>query len=468
MYNADVMSIINNKNKESDSISSAQIIPLGFLALILLGAFLLLLPISTAKGFHTDLLTALFTSTTSTCVTGLVVVDTFNHWSRFGKIVILILIQLGGLGVIAVSSTVMLLLHMKLSLSKRLLIMDAFNLNSLNGLVKFLTKVVKGTLLIELFGAILYSIRFIPRFGLGYGIWISVFTSVSAFCNAGIDVIGPDSLISFNSDPLVLAVTSFLIIMGGLGYVVWFDMLAVARKTNVGKGGLKYFFKRLNEHTKLVLSITLFLLVSGTIFVYLLECENPSTIGNMSFGDQIMNCFFQSVSFRTAGFASIPQQGLKDSTALMGCFYMFIGGSPVGTAGGVKTVTVFMVLLNAVAFIRNRDENVIFNRNVPDRIVDKAVAIVTVSFMITFVFTTLLMTTGNISLTDAIYEVTSATATVGLSRGLTPNLTEFGKIIIIICMYLGRIGPISMAIFFSARKPSKNDIGYADGKYLVG
>lgn len=460
------MSIKNNNKKEA--ISSAQIIPLGFLAMIIVGTILLWLPISTASGQHTSLLTAVFTATTSTCVTGLVVVDTYLHWSLFGKIVILILIQLGGLGIIAVSSTIMLMLHKKFSLSSRLLIMDAFNLSSLNGLVKFLTKVLKGTFFVEFVGACLYSIRFIPQFGVGRGIWYSVFTSISAFCNAGIDIIGPNSLIDYNTDPLIITVTTLLIVLGGLGYVVWFDIIAVGRKTNIGKGGLKFFAKRLSEHTKLVIALTVFLLLSGAIFVFILEYNNPETIGNMTLGDKILNSFFQSVTFRTAGFAAVPQQGLKESTAFMGCLYMFIGGSPVGTAGGVKTVTVFMVALNTVAFIRNRDENVIFNRNVTSDIMRKATAIVTVSFTITFVFTTIIMAVEGLNIADGLYEVASATATVGLSRGITPTLGTAGRIIIIICMYLGRIGPISMAIFFSARKPDKNDVHFADGTYMVG
>lgn len=460
------MSIKNNNKKEA--ISSAQIIPLGFLAMIIVGTILLFLPIATAQGEHTSLLTALFTATTSTCVTGLVVVDTYAHWSLFGKIVILILIQLGGLGIIAVSSTVMLMLHRKFSLSNRLLIMDAFNLNSLNGLVKFLTKVVKGTFFVEFVGACLYSIRFIPQFGIGRGIWYSVFTSISAFCNAGIDIIGPNSLIDYNTDPLILTVTTILIVLGGLGYVVWFDIITVGRQTNIGKGGLKFFFKRLNEHTKLVISLTVALLLSGAVIVFIFEHNNPETIGNMSLGNQIFNSFFQSVTFRTAGFAAVPQQGLTESTAFVGCLYMFIGGSPVGTAGGVKTVTIFMVALNTIAFIRNRDESVIFNRNVTSDIMRKATAIVTVSFTITFVFTTVLMAVEGLNIADGLYEVASATATVGLSRGITPTLGRWGRMIIIVCMYLGRIGPISMAIFFSSKKPGKNDIEYADGKYLVG
>lgn len=462
------MTAMSIKNNNKEAISSAQIIPLGFLAMIIVGTILLFLPIATAKGEHTSLLTALFTATTSTCVTGLVVVDTYAHWSLFGKIVILILIQLGGLGIIAVSSTVMLMLHRKFSLSNRLLIMDAFNLNSLNGLVKFLTKVVKGTFFVEFVGACLYSIRFIPQFGIGRGIWYSVFTSISAFCNAGIDIIGPNSLIDYNTDPLILTVTTILIVLGGLGYVVWFDIITVGRQTNIGKGGLKFFFKRLNEHTKLVISLTVALLLSGAVIVFILEHNNPETIGNMSLGNQIFNSFFQSVTFRTAGFAAVPQQGLTESTAFVGCLYMFIGGSPVGTAGGVKTVTIFMVALNTIAFIRNRDESVIFNRNVTSDIMRKATAIVTVSFTITFVFTAVLMAVEGLNIADGLYEVASATATVGLSRGITPTLGHWGRMIIIVCMYLGRIGPISMAIFFSSKKPGKNDIEYADGKYLVG
>lgn len=462
-------STINNKHRID--FSSAQIIPLGFLLLIMLGTFLLMLPVSTAEGNCTDAVTALFTSTTSVCVTGLVVVDTFSHWSLFGQIVILLLIQLGGLGIVAVTSTFMLALRRKFSLKSRLLLMDAYNLDTLRGLVRFLTGVLKGTFFVEIIGACLYSIRLIPAFGPARGIWYSVFTSISAFCNAGIDVLGSNSLINYNQDPLILNTTMFLIILGGLGYVVWFDFLSAikaARKINKSGKGYVTVWGRLNEHSKLAVTLTVMLILSGSILVFILEYNNSATIGDMSLPSKILNSIFQSVTFRTAGFASIPQESLSPATALMGCIYMFIGGSPTGTAGGVKTVSFFAVFLSTVSFIRGRNQCVVYNRTLSNNTIKKASAIVAFSFLVTASLAIALIAIENIDAMDGIYELVSATATVGLSRGVTANLHTAGRLIVILAMYLGRIGPISLAVFFTQRTAKNNDIRYADGKYIVG
>ena len=440
-------------------ISSAQIIPLGFFALILFGTVILALPISTAPGEKTTVLTALFTSTTSVCVTGLVVVDTFSHWSVFGQAVILLLIQLGGLGVITIYSAFILKLRKKMSLKDQILLMDAFNLSTPDGLFGFLGRVLRGTFLVEGAGALLYLPAFIPRFGLVKGIWVSVFTSISAFCNAGIDIIGPNSLMDYVSDPLVLITTMLLIVIGGIGFIVWFDITACLRR------GAK---KRLSEHTKLVLSVTLALIMTGAAAIFILEGNNPMTLGKMGLGDKILNSLFQSVTFRTAGFASFSQKGLTESSAFIGLTLMFIGGSPVGTAGGIKTVTFYVILKNAVSFILNRNETVILNRRVNRSFVQEATAIMTVSLSVALVFTVLLCATNHVSITDGAYEIFSATATVGLSRELTPHVDRFGRVAIIICMYLGRIGPISLALFFRMRHSPKNSVSAAEGKFIVG
>ena len=454
--------------KKKIKLTSAQIIPISFFIAIIIGTIILMLPISTAEGQSTDFVTALFTSTTSLCVTGLVVVDTYLHWSFFGKIMILILIQLGGLGIIAVTSSLMLIIHRKFSLSHYVMLHDAFNLDTMSGLLKFLKRVFMGTFLVEGVGALVYMLVFIPKFGILKGTWYSVFTSISAFCNAGIDILGPDSLISYNGNVLLIINTIFLIVMGGLGYVVWFDICRGIKAKQRKKYSFSTMVKRFSEHTKLVLSLTFFLILSGAILVFLMEYNNPDTIGDMSLGKKILNSIFQSVTFRTAGFATVPQQSLTEGTALIGLFYMFIGGSPVGTAGGVKTVTIFFVILNGVSFIRNREEVVVYKRRLSNGMMQKASAIVFVSFFVTFAFLVLLLVTNDVGLTDASYEVFSATATVGLSRALTPTLNVAGRLIIIICMYLGRIGPISMALFFSYGGKSKNRISYAEGNYFVG
>ncbi len=449
-------------------LKSAQLIPISFLAAIIIGTILLMLPVSTASGKGADFVTALFTATTSICVTGLVVVDTFAYWSLFGKIVILIMIQLGGLGIITVTSVLMLMINKRFTLSQSLMLHDAFNLDSMSGLIRFLAGVLKGTFLVEGIGALVYMIVFIPKYGAGRGVWYSVFTAISAFCNAGIDILGPDSLISFQNNSLVLINTMFLIVLGGLGYVVWFDIIS-----GFGNGAKKKYsagliIRRFSEHTKLVLWLTIVLILIGSVSVYVMEYSNSDTIGEMSGGYKILNSIFQSVTFRTAGFAAVPQQSLRDGSCLVGIILMFIGGSPVGTAGGIKTVTFFLAILNTISFIRGRNENVVFGRKVTSDMIHKSAAIITVSFMVTFVFLVLLICIDGVPLIDGMYEMFSATATVGLSRALTPSLSTLGRLLVVLAMYLGRIGPISMALFFNSGANDRNYVSYAKGKFYVG
>lgn len=447
---------------------STRMIPLGFLGMILIGTILLMLPCSTAAGEKTGWLTAVFTSTTSVCVTGLVVVDTYVHWSLFGKWVILILIQAGGLGFIAVYSLILLMLNKKMDMKSRVLIHDAFNLDTLRGMIIFLKRVLKGTLLVEGVGALFYMIRFIPQYGVTTGIWYSVFHAVSAFCNAGIDILGANSLISYQHDLLINVVTMSLIIMGGLGYVVWFDLYVKGKLAIERKWSFRAWIRSLGEHTKLVLAISLVLIFVGAICIFIFECANPKTMGDLPLGEKILASLFQSVTFRTAGFATIPQEGLTDSTALFGLLLMFIGGSPVGTAGGVKTVTIFLILLNMLSFVKERDEAVVFSRSLSERDMNKAAAIVFVSFSMTLILLLLLMQTNPVNLVDAAYEVFSATGTVGLSRALTSGLNRSGRLILIAAMYLGRIGPISMALFFNSKSSGKNKIHFVRGHYYIG
>ncbi len=451
------------KNK----LKSAQLIPISFLAAIIVGTILLMLPVSSASGEGADFITALFTATTSICVTGLVVVDTFAYWSLFGKIVILIMIQLGGLGVITVTSVLMLMINKRFTLSQSLMIHDAFNLDSMSGLIRFLSGVLKGTFAVEGLGALVYMIVFVPKFG-AKGIWYSVFTAISAFCNAGIDILGPDSLISYNTNKIILFNTMALIILGGLGYVVWFDIVKGIVEGRRKGYSLRVINRRFSEHTKLVIWLTAFLIIVGATAVFAMEYSNPETIGNMGAGDKIINSVFQSVTFRTAGFAAVPQQSLRDGSCILGAILMFIGGSPVGTAGGIKTVTFFLAILNTISFIRGRNENVVFGRKVTSDMIHKSAAIITVSFMVTFVFLILLVCIDGVSTVDGMYEMFSATATVGLSRALTPTLSSPGRILVIIAMYLGRIGPISMALFFNNGINDRNLISYAKGRFYVG
>ena len=449
-------------------ISSKYLIPLSFFLTIIIGAILLMLPAASATGEATGPLTALFTSTTSVCVTGLVVVDTYAHWSLFGQFIILILVQIGGLGVVAVGSMIMLVGKRKFNLGSRTLLNDALNVEKNRGLLSFLTRIFKGTFIVEGIGAVLYAIDFVPRLGFSRGIWSAVFQSVSAFCNAGMDVVGPNSMIDFHYNGLLMTVTMVLIILGGLGFVVWFDLIDSIK--NAIKNRLSFYkmLKRLTIHSKVVLLMTGFLLVLGTIGIFISEYSNPDTIGEMSLAGKLSNSLFQSVTFRTAGFASVPQDMLTESSCFIGYILMFIGGSPIGTAGGIKTVTFFLVMMNVTSYIKGRNENLVFNKSVSTELMRKAAAIVFVSMITVFIMTFALMGLEGVNLTDALYEIVSALATVGLSRGLTPLLGRAGRIIIIISMYLGRIGPISMALFFIKGNGMDNRVRHSEGKFYVG
>lgn len=461
-------SILKNKKMKQKKLSPAHTIPISFLITILIGALLLMLPFSSASGKATDFLTALFTATTSVCVTGLVVVDTYAHWSFFGQLIIMILVQMGGLGMIAIAATLMLLTHKKFSLGDRMLLQDSFNLSSGTKLLTFLVRVLKGTLLTEGAGAILYSLVFIPKFGFIKGLWISIFNSVSAFCNAGMDVIGQGSLANYRNDPIVMTTTMMLIIMGGLGFVVWFDVLHAAKEGVKKKFSPITVIKRFSEHSKLVLSFTLILITSGTLIFLLTEYNNPGTIGNMSFGEKLTNCLFQSITLRTAGFTTIPQENLTVASCLVSYLFMFIGGSPIGTAGGVKTVTLFLLFMNVRSYVRNENQNVIFNKRVSIDSMRKAAAVVYVSIFATLTLAVLLSIFNPVPMEDALFEVVSACGTVGLSRNLTAALNPMGRIIIVVAMFLGRTGPISMVAFFSGNESNKNNINYSEGVFYVG
>lgn len=455
-------------DKNKIKISPVNLIPLSFLFTILIGTALLMIPIATAEGEKTSLLTALFTATTSTCVTGLVVVDTYAHWSVFGQLIMLILVQIGGLGVVTVASMIMLLGRKKFTLGDRLLLGDSMNVEKNRGLLGFLVRVFRGVFITEGIGALLYAVKFVPQYGFLKGMWASIFQSISAFCNAGMDILGPNSMIDFRESYYIMFVTMMLIVVGGLGFVVWFDLVDGI------KDGIKKHFSfgriisRLSEHTKLVLMITFILLIFGTVFIFVAEYNNPETMAGMSLGQKLLNSLFQSVTLRTAGFASVPQAGLTEASCVIGHVLMFIGGSPVGTAGGIKTVTAFLVFMNALSYIRGRNETVVFRKKVSTELMRKASAVVFVSLITIFVMTLLLLSRGGITLNDASYEVVSALGTVGLSRNLTPNLDAGGKLIIIVSMFLGRIGPISMALFFTNKKQLSNRVRYSEGKFYVG
>ena len=436
--------------KSRFTITTTHYILFSFLAAILVGSVLLTLPISSASGQATPFIDALFTATTATCVTGLVVVPTVTAWSLFGQIVILILIQIGGLGIITIMASITVFLHRRMGLADRLLLQDAFNLNTLSGL--------------EGIGACIYMTVFVPQFGLK-GIWISIFTSISAFCNAGIDIIAENSLCDYALNPIMNITTCLLIILGGLGYIVWWDLMRVSKLRRTRKSP---FWRSLTLHSKIVISATAGLILVGGILILLFEYGNPNTIGGLSLLEKIEVALFQSVTTRTAGFATIPQENLSNASAIICLLLMFIGGSPVGTAGGIKTVTFVVLIASAFATIRNQKEVNLFGRALSKEAVSKAVAVTCMSFTIMFVSTILLSAVTNADALDILYETVSATATVGLTRNLTPILNIYGKLIIIATMYLGRVGPISLAVAFNFKREKKNIIKNPTEEISVG
>ena len=448
--------------KKKFTLSTTQIILLSFLVTILLGSVLLALPISSADGEAVPYLDALFTATTSTCVTGLVTLPTVSAWSVFGQIVILLLIQIGGLGLITIMSGLMILLNVKMGIGDRMLIQDAFNLNTMSGLAKFVKNVLFGTLIIEGVGAILYMIVFIPEFG-ARGIWISVFNSVSAFCNAGIDIIAENSLCNYATNPLINIVTSALIVLGGLGYIVWWDVLRVIKSRSPKK-----IFRHLTLHSKIAITVTAGLIFVGAILIFAFEYANPLTIGEMSLFDKIQVSFFQSITTRTAGFATIAQENLTNASAAVSIILMLIGGSPVGTAGGMKTVTIAVLVCSAFATIRNKNDATLFGRRISVESINKAVAVVVMFLTICAASTIFLMATSDATAIDAVYEAVSATATVGLSRNFTATLNTVGKLIIILTMYFGRVGPISLAVALGSKNESQNVISEPTENISIG
>lgn len=454
--------------KKKKELSTTQIIMLGFFALIMAGALLLMLPICSKEGVVTPFLTSLFTATTCVCVTGLVVVDTYAHWSSVGHIVMLILIQCGGLGVVTLSTYILTLLGQKIGLKQRLLLEDALNLDTMSGLIRFIKRVFKGTFLVEGIGALLYMLVFVPEMGIK-GVWVAIFNAVSAFCNAGIDIIGPNSLTPYVGNPIVNITTMLLIIISGIGFVVWWDVLNVFKLYKNKEIHPRYLWRRLRLHSKIAICTTAGLLLSGCLFVLILEWSNPLTLGPLSIPVKIQAAMFQSVTLRTAGFVSISQKGLYDSTAFLCLLLMFIGGSPVGTAGGIKTTTAAVLFFAAWSTIKGRDDTIAFRRKINPATVRKALSVTLISLSVTMIALVLMLTFCEGDFMDIAYEVVSAIGTVGLTRSLTPGLNVIGKVIIIICMFLGRTGPISLVMAFNdIKSTAPGHVEYPEESITVG
>ena len=441
----------------------------GFLVALLVGTILLMLPVSSASGNGTDFITALFTATTSLCVTGLVVVPTYAYWSIFGKVIILILIQLGGLGIISFTIGFLIIIGKKISLKERKMIQESYNLDSAQGVLKILRKIFGITVKIEGIGAILYSIQFIPEYGIVKGICYSVFHSVSAFCNAGIDIIGNDSFVKYHGNVLVNLTTVMLIICGGIGFIVWLDIGGIISEIRNKKLRPNKFIERMKLHTKLVLITTAILVGGGFLFILLFEYNNPDTLGNMTFGNKCLAALFEAVTLRTAGFITVPQAGFRDGTFMIMCGMMIVGGSPLGTAGGIKTTTLALVFLLTWATIKGKDDIEVCRRRINKQNVRSAVAIGTIVLSILAVAIMALSFTEDAPLKVITFEAVSALGTVGLSMDFTASLTAIGKLIIIVLMFFGRVGPITIAMAMAGRARKDRKItNYPEKRVMSG
>ena len=457
------------KKEKSFELHTTQIIALGFVIMILIGSFLLSLPMAAADRVVTPYIDALFTATTSSCVTGLVTVTTGEHWSLFGQAVILIMIQLGGLGVVSFTTLLLIMADKRINLKQRLLIQEAYGFDTLTGLVRMVKKMLKGTIIVEGIGALFYMLIYIPRYGVMKGAWVSVFTAVSAFCNAGMDLMGADSMMGYVDHPLMNMITMALIVIGGIGFIVWWDVIEMFKRIRNEKMSVKMSWRYMSLHSKVVLTVTAFLIIGGAAVFFMLEYNNPLTMGNLSLGGKLWASLFQSVTLRTAGFASIDQSGLRTASVLLGCVFMFIGGSPGGTAGGVKTATVALLAFAVMSMIAGKEDVELGRRRISRGNVMKGLSVVLlqVFFLMISTFAMCCLETEH-SLTVIMYETFSALGTVGLTMGLTESLSLAGKIVIIASMYFGRLGPITMAMMLNSNtKKQKGHIKFPDGKIYV-
>lgn len=441
--------------------SSTRIISIGFLLVILLGTTLLCLPISTKNGEGADFLTALFTATSATCVTGLIVEDTYQFWSLFGQIVIISLIQIGGLGFMAIATLFSIIVRRTISLKERLLISEAIGYGQTAGVVRISVTLLMGTLIFEGIGAIVLSFRFIPEFGTINGIFKGVFHSVSAFCNAGFDLMGQNSsfssLTSYTNDWIVNLTIAFLIIIGGLGFVVWEDVYR------------QRCWKKLNLHSKISIVMAAILIISGSILFFVFEYANTATLGTLRLDNKILASFFQSVTPRTAGFNTVNLNGLTSAGCLLLMILMFIGGSSGSTAGGVKTGTIGVLVFASVATLKGSDEVNIFKRSISKDTALRSLTIVLIAVSILICGIILLcFLEPEVPFIDIVFEAVSAFATVGLTKSLTPTLHATSKMVLILLMYIGRIGVLTLILsMIRKRTKFKNCIKYPKGKIFV-
>ncbi|NOU92789.1 Trk family potassium uptake protein [Paenibacillus sp. LMG 31456] len=437
-----------------------QILVLGFAAIILVGTILLTLPIASATGVPHSFLNALFTATSATCVTGLVVVDTGSSYTMFGQIVIITLIQVGGLGFMTMATLFAFMLKKRISLKERLVLQEAMNQGSMEGIVRLIRKVIRYSLTIELIAAVIFSIRWSMDLGPAKGIYYGIWHAISFFNNAGFDLFGSvtgpfSSLTSYASDPTINIVSMGLIVLGGIGFIVISDLLDFRVS------------KRLSLHSKVVLSTTGFLIVVGAIVIFIFEFTNQKTFGPLNWSGKVLAAFFQSVSPRTAGANTIDIGGMRQASQFFTIILMFIGASPGSTGGGIKTTTFTTLVGATIAMIRGKEDIVLFHYRLgKDRIL-KAITLTMIALFLVIIVSMVLSTTEDHPFLMILFEVTSAFGTVGLTMGLTPDLSDIGKVMIALMMFIGRLGPLTLA-YALGPKTEKELYRYPEGKITIG
>jgi len=448
------------KTLRGKQMNPTRLIALTFVGIILLGACLLTLPAASRDGVSCGFRPALFTATSSTCVTGLVLYDTWTQWSSFGQVVIICLIEIGGLGFMSAASLVIFLFRRKVGLKQRMVMAQALSVDDMQSVVKLQKWVLLGSLSIQAVGALVLFLRFLPEFGLPKAAAWGVFHAISAFCNAGFDIFGyiepGQSVAVFNHDPVVCITLMMLIILGSLGFFVWEEMARVHR------------FKKFSVYTKLVLLATGVLLVGGALLILILEWSNPATLGQMPVWQKVLNSFFQSTTLRTAGFASFDQGGLTDGGKAVSMFLMLIGGSSGSTAGGMKTVTFLVIMLFVVTRLRGRSHVTVFKRSIlPEKVMD-AMMIAFVMIGLSLFGAVVICTTSPISFTDGLYESVSALATVGVTTGVTTSLSIPAQLLMILFMYFGRVGILTISLGFLMSDRAEERFQYAHTNLLIG
>ena len=436
-------------------------IVVGFAIIVLLGALLLNLPGASRNDQPVGFINAIFTATSSVCVTGLVVVDTGTHWTVFGQVVIMLLIQVGGLGFMTMSTLLALLLGRRITLRERLLIQESLNQFDLEGLVRLTKNIIIATFAIEFIGAIFFSFVFVPDYGLKKGIAFGVFHAVSSFCNAGFDLIGGfRSFTPYVNNFIININTMLLIIIGGLGFSVWMDVYEAIKERS---------FKNVTLHGKVVLSTTIILILVGAIFIFLMEMNNPGTLKELPLSGKVLASFYHSVTPRTCGSNTLDMTALTTPTKFMTIILMFIGGSPGSTAGGIKTATAAILFLTVVSIVKGKEDTEVFERHLPKSLVYRAMSVAFISLSLVVFVTMVLSITENADFMTLLFETTSAFGTVGLSLNYSPSLSPIGKIIISMTMYAGRVGPLTLVLALAQRASrNKGNLKYPEDRIMVG